>query len=131
MSTDLVFKHGIVVGDEVDVDVPGPVGDDDHQGQDEEEDEEVGRLRVAAVQQAEHGDQEDDAESDVQVPGSFICSTTLDNKRLSVAIFQCNIAMGGPTLVVLTKFPLEIALLQPALLKILFLRKMMSGTAGC
>ena len=39
------------------------------------------------------------------------------------SIFHCNITMGGPTLVVLVKFPLEIALLQSPLLKILFWRK--------
>ena len=40
------------------------------------------------------------------------------------SIFHSDIAMGGPTLVVLVKFPLEIALLQSPLLKILFWRKM-------
>ena len=83
MSTDLVFKHGIVVGDEVDVDVPGPVGDDDDQGEDEEEDEEVRGLGVGPVQQAEHGDQEEDTQCDVKISGRetkfyhyFICFKT-------------------------------------------------------
>ena len=53
----------------------------------------------------------------------FICSNTLDNKLLSFSIFQCNIIRGGPTLVVLVKFPPEIALSQPPLLRILFSRK--------
>ena len=38
--------------------------------------------------------------------------------------FQCNIIRGGQTLVVLVKFPLEIALLPPPLLEILFSREM-------
>ena len=67
MSTDLVFKHGIVVGDEVDVDVPGPVGDHHHQGEDEEEDEEVRGLGVGPVQQAEHRDQEENSQCDVEI----------------------------------------------------------------
>ena len=82
-STHLIFEDRGVLADEVDVDVPGPVGDDDHQGQDEEEDEEVGRLRVAAVQQAEHGDQEEDTQCDVKISGRetkfyhyFICFKT-------------------------------------------------------
>ena len=53
----------------------------------------------------------------------FICSNTLDNKLLSFSIFQCNIIRGGPTLVVLVKFPPEIALSPPPLLRILFSRK--------
>ena len=84
MSTDLVFKHGIVVGDEVDVDVPGPVGDDDHQGEDEEEDEEVRGLGVGAVQQADHRDEEEDTQCDVKISVRetnfyhyFICFNTL------------------------------------------------------
>ena len=54
--------------DEVYVDVPRPVADDDHQGQDEEEDEEVRGLGVAAVKEAEHGEKEYNAKSDVQIP---------------------------------------------------------------
>ena len=65
----LIFKHGILMTDEVHVDIPGPVADHHHQTEDEEEDEEVGGLGVGSVQQAEHGDQHDDAEGDVQVPG--------------------------------------------------------------
>ena len=44
VSTDLVLEHRVLVGHEVDVDVPGPVADHHHQAQHEEEDEEVGGL---------------------------------------------------------------------------------------
>jgi len=64
---NLVLKHRGVLGDEVDVDVPGPVGDDDHQGEDEEEDEEVRGLGVGPVQQAEHRDQEENSQCDVEI----------------------------------------------------------------
>ena len=82
--THLILKHRGVLGDEVDVDVPGPVGDDDHQGEDEEEDEEVRGLGVGAVQQTEHRDQEEDTQGDVKISARetkfyhyFICSNTL------------------------------------------------------
>ena len=65
--THLIFEDRGVLADEVDVDVPGPVGDHHHQGEDEEEDEEVRGLGVAPVQQAEHRDQEEDAQSDVKI----------------------------------------------------------------
>ena len=120
------------MGDEVDVDVPRPVGDDYDEGQDEEEDKEVGGLGVAAVQETHHGDEEDYSESDVQISRNmkvrnFICLNTLDNESASLLYFQCNITLGRATLVVLVKLPLEIALLQPTLLKILFFRKIIPG----
>lgn len=51
----------------VDVDIPGPVANHHHQAQDEEQDEEVRGLRVGAVQQAQHGHQEDQAQADVKI----------------------------------------------------------------
>ena len=76
-STHLIFEDRGVLADEVDVDVPGPVGDDDDQGEDEEEDEEVGGLGVGPVQQAEHGDQEEDTQCDVEI-------SARENKVLSL-----------------------------------------------
>ena len=82
--THLILKDRGVMGDEVDVDIPGPVGDDDHQGEDEEEDEEVGGLGVGAVQQADHRDEEEDTQRDVKISVRerkfyhyFICFNTL------------------------------------------------------
>ena len=82
--THLILKDRGVMGDEVDVDIPGPVGDDDHQGEDEEEDEEVGGLGVGAVQQADHRDEEEDTQCDVKISVRerkfyhyFICFNTL------------------------------------------------------
>ena len=67
---------------------------------------------------------------DIWGPQSFIITLfvlilcySLTSFHFSIFHFS-NITMGGPTLVVLVKFPLEIALLQSPLLKILFWRKM-------
>ena len=38
----LIFKHRVVIADKVDIDIPGPVADDNHQAEDEEENDEVG-----------------------------------------------------------------------------------------
>ena len=64
----LVLKHWRVLRHKVDIDIPGPVADHHRQTQDEEEDEEVRRLGVGAVQQTQHGHQEDEAQADVKIP---------------------------------------------------------------
>ena len=51
----------------VDVDIPGPVANHHHQAQDEEEYEEVRGLGVGAIQQTQHGHQQDDAQADVKI----------------------------------------------------------------
>ena len=55
-------------GDEVCVEIPDPVGDQDGEGEGEEDDQEDGLQGVAAVQEAEHGDEEQEAQGDVQIP---------------------------------------------------------------
>lgn len=64
----LIFEHRVVIADKVDIDIPGPVADDDHQAEDEEEDDEVGGLGVGTVQQTQHGHQHDHTQCDVQIP---------------------------------------------------------------
>ena len=51
----------------INVDIPGPVANHHHQAQDEEEYEEVRGLGVGAIQQTQHGHQEDDTKADVKI----------------------------------------------------------------
>ena len=73
---DLFLEDWIVSQDVVGVEIPQPVGEDHGEGEAEEDDEGRGEERVAAVQQAHHGDCEHDAQCDVQVPATL----TLDHQ---------------------------------------------------
>ena len=55
-------------GNEVCVEIPDPVGDQDGEGQGEEDDQEDGVQGVAPVQETQHGDEEEQAQGDVQIP---------------------------------------------------------------
>ena len=66
--TNLLLKHGVMGGNEVGVEIPDPVGDQDGERQGEEDDQEDGVEGVAPIQETEHGDQEQETQSDVQIP---------------------------------------------------------------
>ena len=52
----------------LDVEVPAPVGEDDGQGAGDEGDDPDPWLGVAAVQEADQGEKEEEAEEDVEIP---------------------------------------------------------------
>ena len=64
----LFLEHGVVSGDDVDVEVPDPVGDQHGEGEGEEDDQGGGLQRPAALQQRQHGHQQHHPQADVQVP---------------------------------------------------------------
>ena len=68
MCTHLLFKHGVMGGNEVCVEIPDPVSYEDSEGQGEEDDQEDGVERVASVQETQHGDEEEETQGDVQIP---------------------------------------------------------------
>ena len=65
---DLFLEDWVVGQDVVGVEIPQPVGEDHREGEGEEDDEGRGEERVAAVQQAHHGDCQHDAQRYIQVP---------------------------------------------------------------
>ena len=67
----LVFKHWRVLRHKVDIDIPGPVANHHHQAQDEEEYEEVRGLGVGAIQQTQHGHQQDDTQANVKISKEY------------------------------------------------------------
>ena len=79
MCTHLLFKHRVMGGDEVCVKIPDPVSYEDGEGQGEEDDQQDGVQRVAPVQETQHGDEQEEAESDVQIPDDTRADTWLDN----------------------------------------------------
>ena len=52
----------------LDVEVPAPVGEHDGQRAGDEGDDPDARLAVAAVQEADQGEKEEEAEEDVEIP---------------------------------------------------------------
>ena len=68
MCTHLLFKHGVMGGNEVCVEIPDPVSYEDGEGQGKEDDQEDGVERVASVQETQHGDEEEETQGDVQIP---------------------------------------------------------------
>ena len=68
MCTHLLFKHGVMGGNEVCVEIPDPVSYEDSEGQGEEDDQEDGVERIAPVQETQHGDEEEETQGDVQIP---------------------------------------------------------------
>ena len=79
MCTHLLFKHRVMGGYEVCVKIPDPVSYEDAEGQGEEDDQQDGVQRVAPVQETQHGDEQEEAESDVQIPDDTRVDTWLDN----------------------------------------------------
>ena len=79
-TTHLLFKHGVMGGNEVCVEIPDPVSYKDGEGQGEEDDQEDGVEWVAAVQEAQHRDEEKETQGDVQIPDTWHHDDTwLDN----------------------------------------------------
>ena len=70
-TTHLLFKHGVMGGNEVSVEIPDPVSYEDGEGQDEEDDQEERVEWVAPVQEAQHRDEEEETQGDVQIPDTW------------------------------------------------------------
>ena len=68
----LFLEHGVVSGDDVDVEVPDPVGDQHGEGEGEEDDQGGGLQRPAALQQRQHRHQQHHPQADVQVPAPCV-----------------------------------------------------------
>ena len=71
-STYLFVKSRVVSDSILDVEVPAPVHYHHRQGQGEEPDDEDAGLTIASIQQAEHGQEEQEPQEDVQIPAQQI-----------------------------------------------------------
>ena len=60
---------------EVCVEIPDPVRDQAGEGEGEEDDQEDGVERVAPVQQTQHGNEQEEAKGDVQIPDDMTHDT--------------------------------------------------------
>ena len=79
------------------VEVAAPVGEDDGQGAGDEGDHPQPRLGVAAVQQAQQGDEQKESKEDVDVPG--IQSLTTYGLKLFVKPCTCGESKGHLVLI--------------------------------